>query len=806
MPKQDFYEFIDRVQNMMERDQFELALSILENAPRHFQFRPDYLYLRGTVKGVLGNSLGGIEDLEEVVRRDRDYIPAYINLATAYIHMGWIGHAWRHAKNYLRRDPDDEYEAREDFEELLTIIETEISERSAAFDVSINKMRQAIMPHERAQMYLQNEDLRGVLKETKTAIRLVPQWPSPRNNRALALFMHGRLQEAISESETVLEEVDPENIFTLSNLVIFNVNAWKKEKAESYAARLRSLLVNLTGMHDHIDKAIEALGWLEDDETLAQVAKNIEEQEFLDDVSFYILGAGTVNMGQFEAAKKILQEIAGEETRYASFAKKGLKIIREAKQAHQPLAHGDRLPTIHFTQYWGKKIYNSFEQAVMEEPNAGLIKIVEKYPHLGYSFRLMLWQNIDNEITVETVLNTLADLDIPQAYAEIERFATSKSGTPHLRSMALQILSEEGIIDGETSVTIWQDDKENWTEVNFTQMEIVPYMELTCSQKSQELIEKGIELSHSDEEDDLIKAMSYYEQVLELDPDFPVALHNKGMVLNKLDRREEAIPLLLKSVEVDPDYLFGHLTLARIAFFEEDDVELCKDHLVKIMKAKRVIINVIIGAMELQVQVAIKEKEYEAAKTTLEMLISLDPDSEEFYTDWLERIEFAESFSGLSNLFTERAHKYYNRQFNKGIIADEDLESCIDRVSKDRLKATLESWGLRKSGKKAEVVARLVEALTDPDQLRGMIEHELTGEEREALAWVLAGDGVRSREAFVERFGDNYDESLHWQYHAPETIPGRLQMLGFLAIGTLDDQRVTLIPRELRPLLDEVLK
>jgi len=454
---------------------------------------------------------------------------------------------------------------------------------------------------------------------------------------------------------------------------------------------------------------------------------------------------------------------------------------------------------------WGKKIYDAIDKSATQEKDGGIKEIIEKYPHVGYSFKLMLWQDKDEESSIEAALGVLADLDLPQAYAEIERFATGQYGTPQQRMEALRILSEEGLIDSDTPINIWREDEEDWAEVNFTETEIVSHLEPTCSLEVQELMEKGIDLSHSDKEDDLEKALSYFEEALKLDPDYTVTLHNKGIVLTKLGRHEEAKPLFLKAVAVDPDYLFGHLTLARLALFEEEDDELCLEHLTKIMSAKKVVFEVLEGAMELQAHLAIKEREYETAKKTINMLMEINPDSEELYTDWLERIQILKSFSGMGNYFIERMHKYHDRQFNKSITEDEDLESCIDRVSKERLMATLGAWGLTKKGRKADVVTRLVNALTNPERLREMIEDELSPEELEALVWVLEGDGMRPVDSFTERFGDIHDESPHWQYHKPETIPGRLRMLGFLAVGTLDGQRVTLIPSELRSLIGDIL-
>jgi hypothetical protein len=70
---------------------------------------------------------------------------------------------------------------------------------------------------------------------------------------------------------------------------------------------------------------------------------------------------------------------------------------------------------------------------------------------------------------------------------------------------------------------------------------------------------------------------------------------------------------------------------------------------------------------------------------------------------------------------------------------------------------------------------------------------------------MLEHDGVRPWEEFTAKFGDDFDESPYWQWHAPETLSGFLRMSGVLAVGTLDGVQVAVIPAELRPLLKNVL-
>jgi hypothetical protein len=131
------------------------------------------------------------------------------------------------------------------------------------------------------------------------------------------------------------------------------------------------------------------------------------------------------------------------------------------------------------------------------------------------------------------------------------------------------------------------------------------------------------------------------------------------------------------------------------------------------------------------------------------------------------------------------------------------LKDCLDRLSRDTLGATLRAWRLSSSGRKAEVIARLVDAMTSSDVLSDCIEEALSEEGRSALVWLLEGDGVRPWAEFTTRFGDDFDESPYWEWHDPETVPGVLRLFGLVSVGTLDGREVAFIPNDLRsPLRD----
>jgi len=82
---------------------------------------------------------------------------------------------------------------------------------------------------------------------------------------------------------------------------------------------------------------------------------------------------------------------------------------------------------------------------------------------------------------------------------------------------------------------------------------------------------------------------------------------------------------------------------------------------------------------------------------------------------------------------------------------------------------------------------------------------DLDDEERSVLHWVLDGGGFRPWGEFTERFGDDMDESPYWQWHEPESLPGRLKRTGLLYVGMLNELQVAFIPADIREQLAEIL-
>ena len=102
------------------------------------------------------------------------------------------------------------------------------------------------------------------------------------------------------------------------------------------------------------------------------------------------------------------------------------------------------------------------------------------------------------------------------------------------------------------------------------------------------------------------------------------------------------------------------------------------------------------------------------------------------------------------------------------------------------------------------MVERLTTRIFDAE-IWDEIFKELEKTEQEALKWILDDGGLRPWAEFIEKFGDDMDESPYWKYHDPESIPGRLKRAGLLFVGKINEQEVAFIPADLHPTLKKFL-
>jgi len=147
---------------------------------------------------------------------------------------------------------------------------------------------------------------------------------------------------------------------------------------------------------------------------------------------------------------------------------------------------------------------------------------------------------------------------------------------------------------------------------------------------------------------------------------------------------------------------------------------------------------------------------------------------------------FKESFGFLAEYQRESAERAHRKLMKSPLTVDTGLQACLETHTVDMLASTARLLDVDSNGRKSERVSRLVNAILDPDVLKTTLDELLTPTEREALKWVLDGDGVQPWEEFARKYGDDSQESTFWQYHEPESTAGHLRRAGS-SIGGMEN-------------------
>jgi hypothetical protein len=182
------------------------------------------------------------------------------------------------------------------------------------------------------------------------------------------------------------------------------------------------------------------------------------------------------------------------------------------------------------------------------------------------------------------------------------------------------------------------------------------------------------------------------------------------------------------------------------------------------------------------------------------------------YTDGLEESLALEALiDGLAGLIEDMEERHLRRRLkmrSAPISPDAALDLVFARYNKNALvgmgkllKLPSPVTGL----KKGELVEKISSHLRSANFLKQVVDG-LEHEERLAMLDLMFKGGLMPLEEFVEKHGDDLDESPYWSWHPPETVMGRLKARGLIAEGSHGGSECILIPCELRPLLQAIQK
>ncbi|NMB86746.1 MAG: hypothetical protein GYA17_00205, partial [Chloroflexi bacterium] len=776
-------------------EDYARVLELLDAMPRWMKKQPEFMVMRASAVQVLGDDLEALRLLREVERKFPRFKAVHLPMALFYMDREWPAHALQAAKRALT-DRDLSAEGRAILTPMIEQATAVIQRMAAELELPFETMQHAYILNERAQIAMDENKLLDVDYFSKEAIKIAPNWNPPYNNRSQALFFSGKIKEAIAVAEAVLTR-DADHIFALSNLVTYHLSLEQSEQASQYASRLGRLYKRLPPDGIDIELVITALALAEDTATLWKIAQSYLDApaDSLYGRSWLCLSVAAIRSGKWKDALKLAQRIDIEEV-----PPEGETLLEQLTSvAIQRKPRLEWMPP----QYPGVDMF--FYPKALDEWEALLQKIsdpmspsqkrqyagfFEKYPYMVTAMKRLLWEETGHE----SALHILADMDRPDADAEIIRFALSQTGPQGARLKALSVLVQKERYSVPSIVKIWNEQLEEWRDVELNN-QLIGDIEPNARPATMALIEKAAAATNPQE------TISLLRQAVETEPTSSIALFNLGVTLVQNEKPEEGVALIHRSVEVDPGYTYGHASIA-LSEAQDGHEQAALDHLAVVTRAKVIARETAVMANLAWFVLAIRKNDLTNARQRFDMAAQILPEHHllDHYEQILRNAEtLGETFGFMINYQRESAQRAHRKLLKTPLAGEMDLLTCLAFHTKDMLVSTARFAGVTSAGKKGELASRLAKALLDPDSLQPVLEG-LTADERRALQWVLEAEGVQPWEDFIFNYGDDMDESTFWNYHEPESIPGRLKMSGLLYSGTLNGQTVAFIPADVRPL------
>jgi tetratricopeptide (TPR) repeat protein len=778
------------------------VLEILDVAPRWMKRQPEYMLLRASALLSVGDDLEALRLLLEIERKNPRFTALYLPLAMFYSNHLCPAHALQAAKRAQSdRDLDDDSRA------LLSQIVEEATETiqhyASELGLSFEAMQRTCILDERAQIAMEEYKLSEVDYFCREAIKIAPNWNPPHNRRAQALFFLGRVNEAIAISQVVLAR-EAKNVFALCNLVLYHLGLDQAEQAREYAARLGQLYKKFPVDSMEIEQVITALALVEDTDTLWKIARPYLKapEDSLSARSWLCLAVAAIRSGKWKDAHKLLEKAGEEELPPA-----GKDFLDELKtvetQWHPRLAWmPPAYPSV--DMFLHPKVMaelgdmlEKFSGPLSPSQKRRLDGFFQKYPFIFTATKRLLWDKDGNQMA----LQVLGEMDRPDADAEILRFALSQAGSREARLQALTKLVLKERYAGPMPVKIWDEDQEEWRDVELNSQHIGE-IEPNARPETIALLEKARKTK------DMQEAISLLQAAVEMEPTSPIALFNLGVMLIKSGKTEEGEAFFYRSVEVDPTYTYGHASIA-LSEADQGHEQEAIDHLRVVGRADVISPDTAVIANMAWLVLALQKHDLKTARQRFEMAAQIYPDHHllEFYEKKLKEAEnFEEQFGFLIEYRRKSIQRTRRKLLATPLTMEMNLLACLETNTKEMLVGSAYFLRMSPAGKKGELASRLAENLLDPEFLQQMLDEYLEGNERETLKWMLETGGVRPWEEFVQKYGDDMNESVYWNYHDPQSISGRLRMSGLFYSGMLEGQPVAFIPADVRPLMRALLK
>jgi tetratricopeptide (TPR) repeat protein len=629
-------------------------------------------------------------------------------------------------------------------------------------------LEEAERAHELGMDLVQRGMGREAIPILEPSIAEAPLVPQPYNNLAMAYFLVGDPEKALAICEKVDRVVDPGNVFALGNRIHFLLVLGRRREAEEAARRISKL----PGRDEFaVYKKCEALARLgRHDEVHDTATRGLPRaRECSQSLAFYA-GTAAANLARYEEAERYLSA-ATDDPVHGQTAQ---RYLRQLRRRRGPGTLNGDWPYLESRHWVSPGLLKRIKNGGEARKFPGMVEVL-----------VCLLNEGDHD---DAVIGMLGIIGTPEAFDVLRRIAFGSFGSDELRLRALSELEERDALGEDEPLEVWL--KGHWQTIHAKRIEINPDIASTLPEEAQAPMGDFLEAARAE---DWARAEALGRGIVETAPRHPQALYNFAVSLLKQGRESEGEELLRRAIEVDRTYLFAAATLARVLLGRGRTTE-ARAVLRSVEQPDKAHPDGYALFLLAQAEASLFEGNFELAVGAWQSAEKLAPDHtgvRAAMEGWARRVAEHAAAAEARRMVLER-HR------TRLLPRDAGVEACLADRTLGQLREMAYAAGLDGLSRvgKSSLLERVSSVFRDRGLVRALVQ-SLPERAKNALRHVRAAGWVCAYDEFTRMYGsDEYGDG------APAPL-ALLRTSGLVAEGTVGGLPSVVIPREVRPALDQ---
>ncbi len=476
--------------------------------------------------------------------------------------------------------------------------------------------------HERVFHAMQQHDMASVIALGETALKEQRPISSILNNLAEAYFHSARWLDALRVSQRSVE-LDPNNLFSQSNVVRFALLLGQRDEANAVADRMRD---QRPERFDCWGRMVSAFVMLERDTEALAIAD--AAQRLIEPEQWEWPEAAELHHGIAVALAR-QGKTADAETHWRAalkvrpgfpFATQNLDDLR------RPVAEQNGPFVYSFENLIPRKMIDALSKTLeklgrkpsVERQREAAREFNQQCPGVVAAIPLLF--RVGDDKAREVASEFVSLFNSPELREALREFAQSDRGTDARRLKALHKLRELG---AELLPPVRFFVNGGWKEIRNLEIEITDEPNAPLSPTVRPVMERGRAALNRG---DFRAAEQAFRQALKLEPELVSAHNNLAAVVLALDRVDEAEQTLRHVLTLDEDNAIARSNLARMALMNDDE-DAAIEWLKPLRTSRRFHTSEYAAMTGVDFELALRKGEIAAAQQLLKSLKEVYPDS-----------------------------------------------------------------------------------------------------------------------------------------------------------------------------------